>query len=272
MDLKIDSDRFPRASAYNPDWILAGASGGANALCLTEWLSEGLDLRPGMKVLDLGCGRAQSSIFLHREFDVQVWAVDLWFDPGENLKRIEDAGAGGSVFPLRADARSLPFAAGFFDVIVSVDSFCYYGTDESFLGSLVKSLKPGGQLGITGSGLTQEFGDSTPPHLAEWWNSERPSGLHSASWWKSHWERSGAVEVSVFDTMPDGWKLWADWLKLIAPENETEIRTLEADAGQYLGYIRTIARKGSDAPIFDSAFSIPANYAWHPMFRNEAEE
>jgi cyclopropane fatty-acyl-phospholipid synthase-like methyltransferase len=36
-----------------------------------------MNLQPGMRVLDLGCGRALSSIFLHREFGLQVWAADL---------------------------------------------------------------------------------------------------------------------------------------------------------------------------------------------------
>jgi cyclopropane fatty-acyl-phospholipid synthase-like methyltransferase len=45
-----------------------------------------------MRVLDLGCGRAASSIFLHREFGVQVWAMDLWFNASENMQRIRDAG------------------------------------------------------------------------------------------------------------------------------------------------------------------------------------
>jgi cyclopropane fatty-acyl-phospholipid synthase-like methyltransferase len=44
---------------------------------MAEWLTSALDLRPRMRVLDLGCGRATSSIFLHREFGVQVWATDL---------------------------------------------------------------------------------------------------------------------------------------------------------------------------------------------------
>jgi ubiquinone/menaquinone biosynthesis C-methylase UbiE len=73
----LASDQFPRASQYHPEWVLASASGGANALWLTEWLAPALDLRPGMRVLDLGCGRACSSIFLRREFGVQVWATDL---------------------------------------------------------------------------------------------------------------------------------------------------------------------------------------------------
>src|SRR5438034_6134465 len=73
------AERFPRSSRYHREWISASVSGGANALWLTEWLASALDLRPGMRVLDLGCGRAASSIFLHREFGVQVWATDLWF-------------------------------------------------------------------------------------------------------------------------------------------------------------------------------------------------
>ena len=40
----------------------ASSSGGANALWLTEWLAEALELRADMRVLDLGCGRAMSSV------------------------------------------------------------------------------------------------------------------------------------------------------------------------------------------------------------------
>src|SRR5215468_4458491 len=91
-DRQLVSERFPRSSQYHPDWVLASASGGANALWLTEWLTSKLDLRSGMKLLDLGCGRAASSIFLRREFGVQVWATDLWFSAAENIQRVRDAG------------------------------------------------------------------------------------------------------------------------------------------------------------------------------------
>src|SRR5262245_53309153 len=120
-DDRLLSERFPRASQYHPEWLIANASGGANSLWLAEWLATALDLRPGTRVLDLGCGRASSSIFLHREFGVQVWATDLWISASENVRRIRDAGVEGGVFPLRADARSLPFAPDFFDAIVCVD-------------------------------------------------------------------------------------------------------------------------------------------------------
>ena len=71
MNERLISPRFPRSNAYNPKWIEACVSGGANSLWLTEWLTSAMELRCGMRVLDLGCGRAASSIFLHREFGVQ---------------------------------------------------------------------------------------------------------------------------------------------------------------------------------------------------------
>src|SRR5262245_32759055 len=114
MDERLVSPRFRRASAYHPEWLIASVGGGANSLWLTEWLAEALDLRPGMRVLDLGCGRAASSVFLRREFGVQVWATDLWVNASENIERVRDAGVEDGVFPIRADARSLPFSESFF--------------------------------------------------------------------------------------------------------------------------------------------------------------
>src|SRR5579872_6234931 len=127
------SQRFGRSGKYDLEWIRGGVSGGANSLRLTEWLAERMKFEPGMRVLDLGCGRAASSIFLHREFGVQVWATDLWFSATENLQRIRDASVEDGVFPIHAEARSLPFAAEFFDAIVLIDSFMFFATDDLFL-------------------------------------------------------------------------------------------------------------------------------------------
>src|SRR5215475_4079730 len=180
VDEQLIHDRFPRASGYHPEWVLASVSGAANALWLTDWLAEALDLRPGMRVLDLGCGRALSSVFLRREFGVQVWATDLWFSASENTRRVRDAGVEDGVFPIRADARWLPFSEAFFDAVVSIDSFMYYGTDDMYLNYLARFIKPGGLLGIALAGFMSEIGDSVPAHLAEWWAAEMPYSLHSA--------------------------------------------------------------------------------------------
>jgi len=267
-DERLVSDRFPRASTYHPEWVLASVSGAANPLWMAEWLSEALELRPGMRVLDLGCGRAASSIFLHREFGVQVWAADLWFNVSENLQRIRDAGAEDGVFPLHADARSLPFAAEFFDAVVSIDSFFYYGTDDLYLNYLTRFLKPGGPLGIAGAGLMQEIEGSVPDHLQVWWTPDMWI-LHSPTWWRQHWERTGILNIELADALPEGWRFWLDWLKMIAPENVVEIQALEADAGRQLGYVRVVGRRRADVQLSEPILSLPSEYTKKPLLRRQ---
>ena len=263
-DEPLFSKRFPRSAKYHPEWVLASASGGANALWLSEWLAAGLDLRPGLRVLDLGCGRAASSIFLRREFDVQVWATDLWFSAAENLQRIVDSGVQDGVFPIHADARALPFAAGFFDAIVCVDGFPYYGTDDLYLSYLARFVKPGCPVGIVGSGLMKEIDGPLPEHLREWWTPDLWC-LHSADWWRHHWARTGIMEIEIADTMPDGWRVWLDWQKMIAPDNQTEIKALEADRGGHLGYVRLVGRRQGSVELPDQIESLPAEYSKKPL-------
>ncbi len=270
------SQRFPRSSEYHPEWITAGVSGGANALWLTEWLSEALEPRSGMRVLDLGCGRAMSSIFLRREFGVQVWATDLWFSPSENLQRVRDAGVEDGVFPIHADARSLPFATEFFDAVVSIDSFVYYGTDDQYLNYLARFVKPGGLVGIAGAGLMREIDGLVPDHLRGWWE---PSYwcLHSAAWWRRHWERTGILDLELADTLPDGWRFWLDWQTAmravlgasdLAPDNAAEIQALEADRGSYLGYVRVVGRRRAEARLDEPIVSVPTQYTKKPLLRS----
>src|SRR5262245_10455566 len=220
-----------------------------------------------MRVLGLGCGRALSSVFLRRELGVQVWATDLWFSASENLQRMRDAGVEDGVFPIHADARLLPFSEGFFDAVVSIDSFMYYGTDDLYMNYLARFVKPGGQVGIALAGFVNEIDDQVPAHLAEWWVAERPYFLHSAGWWRRHWERTGSLDIAVADTLPDGWRFWREWLDRVAPTNEKEIRALEADGGRHFGYVRVTGRLRADAQLFDPLMSLPMEYAKKPLRR-----
>jgi SAM-dependent methyltransferase len=267
-DNRLVSERFPRSNQYNPEWVLANASGGANALWMIEWLTTALDLRPGMRVLDLGCGRASTSIFLRREFGVEVWATDLWFSVSENFQRIRDAGVADGVFPIHADARSLPFAEEFFDAIVCIDSFFYYGTDDLYLNYLARFVKPGGAVGIAGAGLMREIEGPLPQHLREWWTPDLWC-LHSAEWWRRHWERTGIMDIELADTLPGGWQFWLDWQKAVAPDNEVEIKALTADQGSYLGYVRLVGRRRDDAKLTDHIVSLSTQYTKKPLLRSE---
>jgi ubiquinone/menaquinone biosynthesis C-methylase UbiE len=259
---------FPRSNTYNPDWVLESASGGANSVWLVDWLTSVLDLTSGMNVLDLGCGRAASSVFLAREYDVAVWATDLWFSPSENLQRIRDADFARNIYPIHSDARTLPFAADFFDAIVSIDAFPYFGTDDHYVHYLARFVKPSGVIAIAGAGFTEELEGDVPAHLSEWLNAE-PSlwCMHSPAWWRRHWERSGVVDVELADSMPDGWRLWLEWHRTVAPENRVEIESVEADGGRHLGYNRVVGRRRPDACLNEPIVSVPSNYIRKPLLR-----
>jgi len=271
-DDRLRSDRFSRSSKYHPDWIIKnGTTGTGNTLWLTEWLAEGMELKPGMRVLDLGCGRAISSIFLAREYSVQVWATDLWIGASENLLRIRDAGLQDQVFPLHADARALPFAGEFFDAILCIDAYPYFGTDDLYLNYFANFVMPGGQVGITGAGLVQELEGGVPEHLREFWSQDFWA-FHSASWWRRHWERTGIVQIEIAEPMPDGWRHWLDWQQSAYPANRTEIDSLKADHGQNLGWFRMVGRRNPDAKLEqycwpDTMKSFPADYEPKPLLR-----
>lgn len=128
---RLELDRFPRSKKYNFEFMCKNEMG-PNSIWLMEFLTEKVELKPGMRVLDLGCGMAMSSVFLAKEFDVEVWAADLWIDPSDNYKMIKEEGLSDKIFPIKAEAHQLPFAEGFFDIILSVDAYHYFGTDELY--------------------------------------------------------------------------------------------------------------------------------------------
>jgi SAM-dependent methyltransferase len=268
--------RFPRASGYPADWVARNQMG-PNALWLTEWLCEALELTPGMRVLDLGCGRAMSSIYLAREHGVQVFATDLWIAAGDNWVRVQDAGMTDRIVPIQAEAHALPFAEGFFDVVVSLDAYSYFGTDDLYLGYLERYLRPGGRLGIVVPGLTQDLDDGPPVHLLKaqangkvFWEPDCWS-FHTADWWRRHWQRSGLVDVALCDTLEDGWRHWVRHERAVEASGyavfPSDAQAIEEDRGRTLGFVRAIAHKRSEAA---KRGAVP--HVWEPAFRGVCAE
>jgi SAM-dependent methyltransferase len=252
MAAMLETEQFPLSSKYDPVWVLENEME-PSALWLTEWLCQAMDLKPGMRVLDMGCGKAMSSIFLAKEFGVQVWATDLWVEASENWKRIREARVEDKVYPIYAEAHSLPYPEEFFDVIVSLDSYQYYGTDDLYLSYVVKYLRPSGQIGIVVPGLMRDFRGPVPEHLTR---RQKSGGVfwgqdcwcfHSANWWLHLWDRTGLVEVELADTIPEGWRLWLQFERardaLGNRRFPSDVEVLEADGGRYLGFVRMVARR-----------------------------
>jgi hypothetical protein len=135
-----------------------------------------------------------------------------------------------------------------------------------YLNYIARFLKPRGVLGIAGAGLMQEIEGPVPAHLREWWEPGM-FALHSAAWWRRHWERAGILDIDVADTLEDGWRLWTDWQTVVAPDNTTEIRAVEADRGRYLGYLRLVGGRRAAARLSEPIVSVPSEYVQKPLLR-----
>ena len=243
----MDRREFPRSSKYDAEWVIENRMG-LNALWLTEWLCAQMQLEAGSRVLDLGCGKALSSIFLAKEYGLNVWATDLWIDATGNLGRIEEFELTDRVFPIHADARKLPFPEGYFDAILCVNSYIYFGTDDLYLDYVTKFLRPSGQIGIVLNCFMRELNGPLPDHLLPFWAQECWT-WHTIDWWRQHWERTGLVEISTADTLEDGCGIWLQFNKArqVAGNDsgdlKSDIEVMEADRGEYIGWGRVIAQK-----------------------------
>ena len=244
---------FPRSAKYDREFISENSSSGSNALWLVEWLCEKLPLRPNLRVLDLGCGDARSSVLMAKEFGVEVWAVDLHRDADLNHALVQRHGVADRVFPLAIDARHLPFPSAFFDIVVSVDAYYYFGSDDFYAKHIAKLIKPDGYLGLVGGGLHEEWPtlDAIPTHLKNWWIPDHWA-IHSGPWWADHLRRSACYDIEASDVMPEGWRHWLLWQKWAYPHNTKEIDALQTDAGRNLGYWRVVGRRNDRSFNFTS--------------------
>lgn len=230
---------YPKTKKYDRDWILENRMG-PNPILLMEELCENLDLHPGMKVLDMGCGKGLTSIFLAKEYGVTVFANDLWIGATENLRRFEEAGVADRVFPIHAEAHALPYADGFFDAAVSVDSYHYYGACEYYFPMIYSKLvKSGGQFGFVNPGYTREFEWGIPEPLKKFEGiGDDMFTFHSNAWWRRMWEKTGLVDIITCYDIEDAHGIWrhedgADW----------GINYIDADADHDVAFIVMAAKK-----------------------------
>jgi hypothetical protein len=57
LDLLLRNERYPRSAGYSARWMVDGAMG-PNPVWQAEALTDLMQLEPGMRILDMGCGTA----------------------------------------------------------------------------------------------------------------------------------------------------------------------------------------------------------------------
>lgn len=215
---------------------------GPNSMKIMWELSEKMKLKKGMRVLDLGCGKGLTSIFLAKEYGVTVYATDLWISATDNFERIKLMGLEDQIIPIHADAHELPFSDEYFDAIVSVDAFHYFGFVEDYLDKYLAPLvKKDGQIGIAVPGIKKEFVEGIPKDLSPYLTEDM--NFHSCEWWQKLWSKTDSIKIETCDEMKCFKEAWNDWLLTNNPHAITDIGMMEADGGKYFNLVSMTARK-----------------------------
>lgn len=158
------------AAVYQSDWarLLLGESFHPGGLALTEQLGRALDLKPGMRVLDVAAGQGTSAIHLVQTFGCELIGVDLG---PESVRKANEAAERADVAQLArfivGDAERLPVDDASFDVVICECAFCTFPDKLAAAREFARTLKTGGQVAI--SDLTR--------------NSETPADLRSLLAW-----------------------------------------------------------------------------------------
>lgn len=137
-----------------------------------------------MIACDLGSGTGIASALLAREYGLDIYAVDLWSDPEENRTFFRKLGIDDTtIHPAKADAsQGLPFAPEFFECVVSIDPYNYYGRDPRYLDErLLPYASRGGTLYLAIPGMVHDCHDNLPECLLASWTSEQLEYMHDAN-------------------------------------------------------------------------------------------
>ncbi|WP_100487090.1 SAM-dependent methyltransferase [Sporolactobacillus pectinivorans] len=216
---------------------------GPNSVKMLAELVQGLKLENATRILDLGCGRGLTSMYLADNFPAPIFAMDLWISASENNKRFQELGMENKVIPIHADATCPPFADEYFDAVVSVDSYHYFGRDEQYLDChLAPLVKKGGVIALCFPGLKKEL-SMVPKEMSLSWTSEDIDTWHSCTWWKEMLSHSKMIEIVSISEMNCFEECWKDWLSSDNPYAVSDRRAMEAGAGKYMNFISVVCRR-----------------------------
>lgn len=217
---------------------------GPNALRIVDELVGEHKFEKGMRILDLGCGKGLSSIFLAKKYDVTIFATDLWIEASENYQRFRAFSLEDRIIPIHAEAHHLPFANEYFDAVVSVDAYHYFGCEQDYLSRYLSPLiKKDGKFFIGVPGLKQEFTNGIPEELRPYWQEDM--NFHSCDWWQDLWSQASSVTIDQCVELACMKDAWADWLACSNPHAVQDVEMMKAEAGKYFNLVGIKATKAS---------------------------
>ena len=215
----IDRSNYPELKNKTSSELYGGFIG-CGGLFLLSRIAERMKLKRGDIVLDLGCGKGRSSIFLAETYGVTVVAIDFWNDINDLFVKAKEKNLADKIIPIQSDVtNNIMFAADYFDAVFCMNSLFMFGDNKDFLKQLFSLIKPGGNfyLGSECFNIEPSWNeDSVPEDYSFDWSwkvwDECYSKYHSPGWWKFLIESTGMIDVENCDELDDGRIMFEDFV------------------------------------------------------------
>ncbi len=107
---------------------------------------------PGSRILDAGCGTGRHACEAFRRQNVTVAGIDMKWDDlvqTNNCLSVREKETDGKWVVAQANIMKMPFADGFFDVVICSEVLEHIVDDKAAISELMRVLKPGGDLIVT---------------------------------------------------------------------------------------------------------------------------
>ncbi|KAI5987630.1 S-adenosyl-L-methionine-dependent methyltransferase [Pisolithus albus] len=132
-----------------------------------HYLAAHMNLKPGMRVLDVGCGVGAPAREIARFADVQIVGINNnEFQLGRARRYTEKAGLTDQITYVKGDFMKLSeqFGENSFDAVYCIEATVHAPTWEGAYGEILKVLKPGGVFGVYEWCMTDAWDPSIPSH------------------------------------------------------------------------------------------------------------
>ncbi|XP_023814860.1 phosphoethanolamine N-methyltransferase isoform X1 [Oryzias latipes] len=145
----LDNQQYTRRSILRYEKMFGAGYVSTGGPSTTKEFVDLLNLKPGQKVLDVGCGIGGGDFYMAKTFGVEVLGLDL----SDNMVEIAAERALTEKLPTVqfevADATKRTFPEGSFDVVYSRDTILHIDDKLALFRRFHSWLKPGGQLLIS---------------------------------------------------------------------------------------------------------------------------
>ena len=135
---------------------------------LTRRTADLAGLKPGLKILDVSCGRGTQSIFYAKEYGVEVTGLDISEEMVQSaMKNAKDKNIGNLTSFKLGDSQELPFDDNSFDVVINECAVGIPDDSQKVLDEMVRVAKKGGIIVIHESTWREKLSDEEKDEISE---------------------------------------------------------------------------------------------------------